>query len=145
MYVTWLMLGNKSSCGSNFTMRVGDRKQGICNWWPYTLRLCYHLVMPGHPLQTHTYFIVHKHCSLRRSHLWITDNQVLAKRSCMLKLKSRVLSKTTKSTKILYGIVGAQKSLQCIPEHVVSTLFNPCDCKVRLLSAHGRLVVTFLY
>ena len=29
---------NKSSCGSNFTIRVGDRKQGIYNWWPKIIK-----------------------------------------------------------------------------------------------------------
>ena len=26
---------NKNACGSKITVRAGDRKQEIYNWWPY--------------------------------------------------------------------------------------------------------------
>ena len=28
---------NKNACGSKITVRAGDRKQEIYNWWPYRL------------------------------------------------------------------------------------------------------------
>ena len=30
---------NKNACGSKITVRAGDRKQEIYNWWPYRLKM----------------------------------------------------------------------------------------------------------